>query len=149
MRLLHAGHRHGADRPAGKASAEPEEEAIHDALAGNLCRCTGYRPIVEAAKAAAKTGLQPSEAADLPKWHSEVSFGGSVLHQPATLDELTALRAQYPDATILAGGTDLGVARADYHSDWDRIISTRARQGAARNRGNGRGLDLRRGSHLG
>jgi xanthine dehydrogenase small subunit len=37
---------------------------------------------------------------------------------------LTALRAAYPDAVLLAGGTDLGVARADYHSDWDRIIST-------------------------
>ncbi|MAS05547.1 MAG: xanthine dehydrogenase small subunit [Ahrensia sp.] len=108
-----------------EASAEPEEEAIHDALAGNLCRCTGYRPIVEAAQAAAKTRLRPSEATDLPQWHSEVAFGGSVLHQPATLDDLTALRAQYPEATILAGGTDLGVARADYHTDWDRIISTR------------------------
>ncbi len=47
-----------------------------------------------------------------------------MLHQPETLDELTALRAAYPDAVLLAGGTDLGVARADYHSDWDRIIST-------------------------
>ncbi|MCI5073642.1 xanthine dehydrogenase small subunit [Oricola sp.] len=104
---------------------QPEEEAIHDALAGNLCRCTGYKPIVEAARTAAAAGLEPAMAADLPDWHSEVSSDGSVLHQPATLDELTALRAAHPDAVILAGGTDLGVARADYHSDWDRIVSTR------------------------
>jgi len=105
-------------------AADPEEEAIHDALAGNLCRCTGYRPIVEAAKTAARAGVAAPSAADLPGKQTEVSCGGSVLHQPETLDELTALRAAYPDAVLLAGGTDLGVARADYHSDWDRIIST-------------------------
>ncbi|WP_193176031.1 xanthine dehydrogenase small subunit [Oricola nitratireducens] len=105
-------------------AADPEEEAIHDALAGNLCRCTGYRPIVEAAKTAAKAGVAAPSAAGLPEKQTEVSCGGSVLHQPETLDQLTALRAAYPDAVLLAGGTDLGVARADYHSDWDRIIST-------------------------
>lgn len=104
---------------------QPDEEQIHDALAGNLCRCTGYRPIVEAAKAAAKSGAQPMASATLPERHSEVAFGGSVLHQPATLGELTDLRARYPEAVLLAGGTDLGVARAEYASDWDRIVSTR------------------------
>ncbi|MFZ2101481.1 MAG: xanthine dehydrogenase small subunit [Oricola sp.] len=107
-----------------ESDGDPDEEEIHDALAGNLCRCTGYRPIVEATKAAAKAGIGNPAAASLPARQAEVAFGGSVLHQPATLDELTVLRAQYPDAVILAGGTDLGVARADYHSDWDRIIST-------------------------
>lgn len=108
-----------------ETNPEPAEEEIHDALAGNLCRCTGYRPIVEAAKSAARTGLEPHAGAELPTWSAQVGNGGSVLHQPATLDELTALRAEFPDAVILAGGTDLGVARADYHKDWDRIISTR------------------------
>jgi len=105
-------------------NAAPDDEAIHDALAGNLCRCTGYRPIVEAAKAAAKAGLAAPVPPAMPAKQAEIGFGGSVLHQPATLAELTALRAAHPDAVILAGGTDLGVARADYHADWDRIIST-------------------------
>ena len=106
-------------------TSDPDEEIIHDTLAGNLCRCTGYRPIVEAAKTAAKADRPEKAAPELPGCQPEIEFGGSVLHQPATLDEFTDLRAQYPDAVILAGGTDLGVARADYHSDWDRIISTR------------------------
>ena len=104
--------------------ADPDEEAIHDALAGNLCRCTGYRPIVEAAKTAAKAGPAAPAASARPQKQAEIAFGGSILHQPKTLNELTALRAAHPDAVILAGGTDLGVARADYHSDWDRIVST-------------------------
>jgi len=105
-------------------NADPDEEAIHDALAGNLCRCTGYRPIVDAAKAAAKAGSGQTSMVVLPEKQAEVACGGSVLHQPRMLAELTALRAAHPDAVLLAGGTDLGVARADYHSDWDRIIST-------------------------
>jgi xanthine dehydrogenase small subunit len=103
---------------------KPDENAIHDALAGNLCRCTGYRPIVEAARTAAKARAGVPTATAIPPAQGEIASGGSVLHQPSTLAELTALRADHPDAVLLAGGTDLGVARADYHSDWDRIIST-------------------------
>ena len=71
-----------------------------------------------------KAGIGKPAAPELPARQATVSCNGSVLHQPATLDELTALRAEFPKAVILAGGTDLGVARADYHSEWDRIIST-------------------------
>ncbi|MEO1399505.1 MAG: 2Fe-2S iron-sulfur cluster-binding protein, partial [Pseudomonadota bacterium] len=40
-----------------QSKPDPEDNDIHDALAGNLCRCTGYRPIVEAALAAARDAL--------------------------------------------------------------------------------------------
>ena len=95
----------------------PAETAIHDALAGNLCRCTGYRPIVDAAKriadgpadwlAAQATDLQAALAA-LPR-HSAYHAGGQSFLAPGSLSELADLRIAHPDAHMLAGGTDLGL----------------------------------------
>ncbi len=95
-------------------------EAVNDRLAGNLCRCTGYRPIVDAALAAcdgppADRILAESEGirADLERLadHEDVMVGNSerFFAAPASEDALADLYARHPDATLVAGSTDVGL----------------------------------------
>jgi len=95
----------------------PSRCQIDDALSGNLCRCTGYRPIIDAA--VRMTELPHAEfdrAAVLEQLRAlQRSAGATYVHEgrsfhaPRTLDELVALRAAHPQALILAGSTDVGL----------------------------------------
>ena len=91
-----------------QSEEEITDEVIHDALAGNLCRCTGYRPIVDAARAAGRRAI--AYAPGPPPARSPAhAAGGQTFHAPDTLDALLSLRVRYPGAMLLAGGTDLGL----------------------------------------
>ena len=98
-----------------KSEDNPSRRQIDDALAGNLCRCTGYRPIVDAAVQMYRHPEAPpnGEPEAIERLRAVQRHGGLRLARryfaPSDLGELAALTQQHPDACLLAGGTDVGL----------------------------------------
>jgi len=107
--------------------------AIADQLCGNLCRCTGYRPIRDAMlDACGKRAPQDRftaqlQAARFPTEETlDYESAGARFLRPRTRAELLELRGQHQDAVLVAGATEIGVDITKKFRRFPLLISTEA-----------------------
>ncbi len=115
-----------------QTNACPSRAQINDALSGNLCRCTGYKPIIDATLKACQrpaAELKINDNADVAllkqiarENEPTVGLDGQIITQPvvrtkkgsefvspATVDEVAMYLVKHPKATLLAGSTEIGL----------------------------------------
>lgn len=101
-------------------------------IEGNLCRCTGYLPIRRAAqKVTGATDIQDQfteklETASSVMIECEYGAEGDRFHRPTNLNQLLHLLQQHPNATLIAGATDIGLHLSHHSQHFPLLISLEA-----------------------
>jgi xanthine dehydrogenase large subunit len=107
-------------------------EQLDEQLCGNLCRCTGYRPIRDAAAdALAQRDGPDAFDAQLKKAKTKLkaaryNFGSETFLRPTSLDKLFRAMAERPEARLIAGATDLGLEITKRFQKFPTLISVEA-----------------------
>lgn len=115
-----------------RTGALQDRQSVKDVVSGNLCRCTGYGPIVEAGLELARLPLPETSkedaavAATLTNLRGSGTFhyeaGGRHWISPDNVDDLADLYAANPEALLVAGATDVGLWVTKQHRDLPLLI---------------------------